>query len=427
VSCFRQALDLAPDFHEASYALATVLSATGCYDEALALYERLLRLQPDNAGLVAAVGGLYEFRGEQQKARDYLRVRLEKNPSLEIAAVYARCVDDDPARGATAAIIAGLLAGPIQYSRAQRRDALYTLGGLYDRLCDHERAFSAYAQANALERHVLDMAAIEQEFAELQEGSATPAARYQGNPSTRPVFIVGMPRSGTTLAEQILASHSQVHGAGELDDIARLVSRVRKECGMGKRYLRCLPEVDPDFLAGLADEYLRRLDALNPTSLYVVDKMPHNFLALGLISVLFPRARIIHCSRDPRDTCLSIYFQHFTGNHPYTSNLHALGRYYRLYLQLMEYWRAVLPLDMLELNYRDVVLDPGESARRLIGFCGLEWEPQCLEFHRNKQLVTTPTYSDVRQPVYTRSLERWRHYADRLDELLTGLGPGVLP
>jgi tetratricopeptide (TPR) repeat protein len=426
IACFRKALTVRPNFHQAAYALAAVLSAVGQYDEALAVYQPLLASQPDNKTLIAAVGSLYEFRGEKQRAHDYLRPWMAQGGSLEIATVYARCVGSDDECQQTVDMLETLLAATVSYPQVQKRDALYALGGLYDRLHDYARAFAAYSRANTLEPHVLDMSSIEREFAELHEDFAASEIRYPGNPSNRPVFIVGMPRSGTTLVEQMLASHSQVHGAGELDDMARLVNQVRRVCGSEKSYLACLPGMDAGILAGLASDYLHKLDTLDARAMRIIDKMPHNFLALGLISVLFPQASVIHCRRDPRDTCLSIYFQHFTGNHPYTSDLYSLGRYYRFYSDLMAHWKVVLPLRMLDIYYEDVIGHPEESARRLVDFCGLDWEPGCLEFHRRRQLVTTPSYNDVRQPLYSRSLGRWKHYSDWIGDLMAGLGADLL-
>jgi hypothetical protein len=228
-----------------------------------------------------------------------------------------------------------------------------------------------------------------------------------------PVFIVGMPRSGTSLVEQILASHPNVHGAGELDDIARIVHRL----GGPVPSPSDLAQMTATTLRQAANDYLEKLSRLAPGAARVIDKMPHNFLALGYIDLLFPGCRIIHCVRDPRDTCLSIWFQQMTGNHPYTSDLAALADYYRQYQALMTHWKSVIRVPMLEVRYEDLVANIEQGARALVKFCDLDWNDQCLRFHENSRIVSTPTYDEVRRPIHDRSVGRWRHYERHLGAL----------
>jgi hypothetical protein len=221
--------------------------------------------------------------------------------------------------------------------------------------------------------------------------------------SDRPVFIVGMPRSGTTLAEQILASHPEVFGAGELpfwNSAAGVYARARDG-----------GEDEGGVLNRLAQEYLSLLATLSPRTRRVVDKMPANFLYLGLIHAVFPQAKIIHLWRHPIDTCLSIYFQNFGAAHPYANDLTDLAHYYNEYVRLMDHWRRTLPTDaILTVSYEALVDDAETWARRMVDFIALPWDPACLEFHRNGRTVNTFSKWQARQRISKASVDRWRRY-----------------
>jgi hypothetical protein len=239
--------------------------------------------------------------------------------------------------------------------------------------------------------------------------------------SELPVFIIGMPRAGSTLVEQILASHSKVVGAGELTDIEQMVpemGRMLERCGRYPAGARHLTQTQ---LRGLADRYLHTLAQIGGPAQRVVDKMPENFLYLGTIAAMFPRARIIHCRRNPFDVCLSCYFQNFNRIH-FSWSLEDLGHYHREYERLMAHWRRVLPLQMLEVRYEDLIVRQQEVSREIVAFCGLEWEDSCLAFHANPRPVRTASALQVRRPIYARSMERWKKYAAHLEPLRRALG-----
>jgi hypothetical protein len=239
--------------------------------------------------------------------------------------------------------------------------------------------------------------------------------------SDLPVFVIGMPRSGTTLVEQILASHPDIHGAGELGTMGRLAAAIKPPgfpaavCGL-----------DAADRAAIGRRYLDRVRPLAAGRSRVVDKMPGNFVFAGLIRLALPRARIIHCRRDPVDTCLSCYQRLFLGEQGFTYDLGELGRFYRSYLRLMAHWRQMMPPDrFIEVDYEEVVDDVEGQARRLIDFCGLEWNESCLEFHRNERQVRTASVNQVRQPIYRGSVGRWRRHEAHLGPLLAALGTAV--
>ncbi len=243
-------------------------------------------------------------------------------------------------------------------------------------------------------------------------------------PLKLPVFLVGMPRSGSSLIEQILASHPQVYGAGELAS-----SRTQASVGgipvpsAGELHFRkVFRRLDSAALQRMALAYIARLPALADGKIRIVDKFPGNFLRIGLIRMILPDAKIIHTMRDPVDTCVSCYSKWFTSGHDYSYNLAELGRYYSRYSELMDHWRSVLPSGaMLDVSYEDVVNDLEGQARRLIDYCGLAWDDRCLSFHKTSRPVKTASAVQVRQPLFRSSLERWRRYEANLGPLLQEL------
>ncbi|HYA20273.1 MAG TPA: sulfotransferase, partial [Burkholderiales bacterium] len=306
----------------------------------------------------------------------------------------------------------------------ERRQLHFAAGKLYDELERYPEAFEHFRQANASYRGRF----VREEHGKMVNDAIAlfQPERMRNMPrakitSDRPVFIVGMPRSGTSLVEQILASHPHIFGAGELNDINQYANGMQARLGAAVPYPACLGWVTQTVLNGLAQQYLDRLLAMDKTAVRVTDKMPHNFLHLGMIAMLFPGARVIHTMRDPMDTCLSIYFQQFNELHPYAHNLSDLGYYYRSYEKLMTHWRSVLDLPLLEVRYEELVAEPRVWIPRLVEFCGVEWNDRCLQFHETKRAVNTPSTEQVREPMYSRSVGRWRHYEAQLDPLKIAL------
>ena len=237
----------------------------------------------------------------------------------------------------------------------------------------------------------------------------------QGDPSPLPVFIIGMPRSGTTLCEQILASHPKIHGAGELGDFEAAVAALDSAGGIPS-------DIGGEELRAIGAGYLARVAALAPHAARITDKMPANFRFAGLIHLALPNARLIHLRRDPVDTCLSCFSILFGGDQPFTYDLGELGRYYRAYQRLMAHWRAVLPPGvMLEVDYEALVGDFAREARGILTHCGIEWNDACLDFHKTQRPVHTASAVQVRQPIYRSSVGRWRPSGDVLRPLLDAL------
>jgi hypothetical protein len=230
-----------------------------------------------------------------------------------------------------------------------------------------------------------------------------------------------MPRSGTTLVEQILSSHPDVYGAGEISTFPKIIKNLTEYLGKGTAYPQNLNKLTTNILDQLAGTYLDEVEKLNSTALRVTDKTLVNFLYLGLISLMFPNSRIIHCKRDPRDTCLSIYFQNFDESHYYATRLQNLGIYYRLYERIMQHWKSLVKLPIYEVQYEELVNNQETISRELIEFADLEWNESVLKFYETKRSVVTASYDQVRQKIYKKSQERWKNYQQYIDPLLKGL------
>jgi len=417
IELYRRALALNPRAAFATYNLAQALNEDNAVDEALTLFQRVIALDPGHCDARHALGMLLEQRGRFDEAiEQYLAVqRLQPTHVSSLANLLdIRDYEPDPA---TVTKAEGLL----KNAAAPEEDRIklhHGLGKHYDRQGAFDQAFGHFAGSKAILRSQgpgFDVAAVARSFDALKQAfgpDAFGAGRPIGSSSARPVFIVGLPRSGTTLTEQILASHPEAFGAGELRKIPEIVKFLRPD------YPECMAALGDDDLQPLADDYLALLESLaGPVPVRVSDKLPINSLHLGLIATLFPNARIVHCRRDPMDIALSSFIELFDLEQDYTTDFDDFGRYFLLHEQLMAHWRSVLPTRIHELRYEDMITDPEAASRALVDYCGLEWDPRCLDFTRTERTVKTPSRWQVRQPIYDRSVGRWRNYAAHMAAL----------
>ncbi len=458
----RRALDLAPDRAQTHRDLGWVLAKIGRYDEAVACLEQAIALDPDDPATHFALATTLYLRKEVPGSEAELRRAVALAPRYtaawhelgtvlrssgrfeEALLCFRRVVDLDPdwpEAYRSLAVTGQRAADEGQLRRLEavlknrgrsvsdRISAGFALGMLLDNADRCDEAFPCFAEANALHRQQraeagerFDIEALRRQVDDLIE-LATPdffsAAAPWGNPSQAPVFIVGMPRSGTSLVEQIAASHSRVFGAGELHVLGEIwdtLSRHNRD--------RPVEQWDAAFARRLADRHLGYLKALGDGAVRIIDKMPDNIFFLWLIAALSPSARIILCRRDLRDVCLSCYFHHFTEGHLYAYDLADCGARALEVGRLATHWLRVLPLEILVIDYEELVSDLEGESRRLIGFLGLEWEPACLDFYRTERPVLTASAWQVRQPLYRRSIGRWRHYEPHLAALLELAGEG---
>ena len=442
VALFRRAIELEPGRAASHYNLGTVLFEFRRVDDALASYRQALALQPDYAAAhvslgsalrqqrrpedaqasarsalaadrncveaLSLLGELLADRGRFSEAEQLFQRAIALDPAFAFAyasiAIHRKMTTDDAAwlRGAEALLAKRL---PL----AQEISLRYALGKYFDDVAQYQRAFEQYRQANELsKRHgsIYDPAKLTQLVDQLIRSfdiTVVRRARPQASSSELPVFIVGMPRSGTSLAEQILASHPAVYGAGEVTFWKGAYDAYRTAELEGK--------AGADLIADMARDYLERMSSLSGGARRVVDKMPANFLYAGLIHCALPRARIIHMQRHPIDTCLSIYFQNFFNIGPYANDLGNLAHFYREYLRITGHWRAVLPASaLLEVPYEALIEEQEGWTRRMLEFIGLPWDPRCLDFHQTDRVVITASKWQVRQKISRASVARWRHY-----------------
>ena len=296
-------------------------------------------------------------------------------------------------------------------------------GRLYDKCGNYERAFECYREGNDLKRAHYEPATVERDVTARLEVFRDGISQFpsSANESELPVFIIGMPRSGTSLVEQMLASHPEIHGAGELLEIGRVTKTFPDLSGQGRRWPRILEAADAATMTQIADRHLEMLRGLNPDAARITDKMPYNFYEVPLIRLLFPRARIIHCVRNAVDTCLSCYFQNFPASNGWPFDLKLIGFFYNQYRRIMRHWQETLGLPIMDVNYEELARDPEPSVRGMLEYCGMAWNEQCLRFHESDRVVNTASYRQVRRPVYTGSIERWRNYEQFLTPLLEEL------
>jgi tetratricopeptide (TPR) repeat protein len=372
------------------------------------------------AGALQTLGRLAESRRAFERAIAFAPGNAAYYHGLGAVKRYVR---DDPHLLAMQA-----LARDLDALRPDDRIALhFALGKAYADIGEHEQAFCHYSAGN--ERHRLrvsyDEALTLAGFDRLKDVFTADLIRSRqgwGEPSETPIFIVGMPRSGTTLVEQILASHPQIFGAGELREMGALAAAIRRPDGAGG-FPELVPAMSDQQLRMLGKHYLAGVTRLSPSAARITDKMPGNFYFAGLIRLMLPQARIIHIRRDPLDTCVSLFTHLFAGELTWTDDLGEIGRYYRAYASLMEHWRAVLPEGaMLEVQYENLVADLEPQARHLIAYCGLDWDERCLRFHATERPVWTASLAQVRQPIYRDAIGRSRPYLPMLGALLEGLG-----
>ena len=420
-----RAVVLAPNDPDLLVAHAGALKRAQDVPRAVEACRRAIALMPERSDLWIMLGSSFANLGRFGDAHDAFNRALTLDPDSTEARRGLISSGQLETSEAELKRLGALVDDPRQ-SIAGRAAAAFSLGGLFDKAGEYDLAFARYAQANGLARDahagtigLFDPDALRRHVDHIIE-SFTPAtlraAGDWGASSALPVFIVGMPRSGTTLTEQIAASHPLVYGGGESLAIGQIVGRLSgRGGGMGPAHWNA------DDVRREASAHLARLRQAGGDALLVTDKMPDNVFWLGAIATLFPQARIVLCRRDLRDVCLSCFCQHFTAGLNWSHDLSDLAFRAKEVERLVAHWRAVLPTPILEVQYETLVSDLENESRKLIDFLGLPWDPACLAFHETERPVLTASLWQVRQPLYTTSVGRWRLYRDHLTPLLDGL------
>jgi len=429
-ACHRQALKIDPNRAEFHYDLGLVLKHQGKPEEAVKRFKQARAIQPALAEAHVSIGVHLQGQGRFDEAAECHRQAIALKPELGVAHYYLALMALTKNAGTSTQEIERIEAilARADLPAEERAHLHFALAETHHNQGAYDKAFTHYRLANELKGKELKFDA--EGFSAYMDrliatfGHAFFEQKHAiGSDSELPVFIVGMPRSGTTLVEQIIASHSQAFGAGELTEINRIASTLPKTLNTSTPYPPCVTMIDRDAARRLADGYLEHLRGFSSDADRITDKMPGNFNFLGLIALLFPKARIIHCRRDPLDTCLSCYFQNIPRVWDYSYDLAHLGIVYRQYERIMAHWRRASPLPMLEVAYEELVADQEGVSRRIIEFCGLEWDDRCLAFHEHDRPIRTLSFWQARQPIYTSSVGRWRQYEKYLGPLKEELGP----
>ena len=426
---YRRATKLRPDNPETLCNWGVALAQLERYDEAEAKFRRAIVVSPGFAGAYNNLGLILKEQGRTTESVDALEQAIRLSPQeasyYDNLAPLRPFADGDPYFAA----LETMAANPASLSAVNRMHLHFALAKAYEHIGSPERAFRQLLAGNALKRTQVAYdepatlaqmdrarALFTREFVRDREG--------RGERSPVPVFIVGMPRSGTTLIEQILASHADVFGAGELSLFEQAIDSVRDALPQSPAFPEMAAPMSAADIRSLGAGYLEKLSRRAPGARRITDKMPANFLYAGMIHLALPDAVIIHATRDPIDTCVSCFSVHFTKGQTHTYDLAELGRYYRHYQALTAHWHRVLPPGrILDVPYEELVGDLEAVARRIVAHCGLAWDARCLDFHRTERAIRTASATQVRQPIYQTSVGRGRRYESFLKPLLAELAP----
>ncbi|TIX50693.1 tetratricopeptide repeat-containing sulfotransferase family protein [Alteraurantiacibacter aquimixticola] len=394
VKLMERAVELSPENPELRNFYGVTLKSVGRLDEARDQLRKAIELEPNNYGSYSTLNDLVDFSEEKELYEKLQELMKDIDPetperNIPLYYAYAKALDDN---GKKAEALKYYISG----GKMKREQLAYDEAESAKFFDDIKKAFPAKLFKNR---------------------------PFAGNDIDRPVFIVGMPRSGSTLAEQIISAHPEVHGAGEVKHFSKAVHQLRDRFPSLSAYPAIMGEMDERQYALLADTYLKAISQGAGNCSRVTDKLLTNYFFCGLINILYPNAKIINTRRNPVDTCLSAFTKLFKDDMPHSYDLGELGQYYQRYAALMDHWQKVLPKGaMMTVQYEDVVADTEAKAREIIDFIGLEWDPACLEFHTSKRPVKTASVAQVRKPIYKTAVERWRKYGNGLKPLIDIVG-----
>lgn len=403
------------------YGLAA--SESGNHESGIERVKKAISLNPKIAEYHHNLAAIYRLVGDFKLSEQHYQTALQLKPDYAEAyfnySAAKKFTKDDP--------IIPIVEQQLSRSDLSDEDRCFlgfAAGNIFNDIKEYDKAFSFYEVGNRSKKSKFDITQLRSQIDRVISVFSSKFIQQFaafGSESKLPIFIVGMPRTGTTLVEQILSSHPEVHGAGELPDIASIAGTMQQHATQKTNFPECVTHLPEKVFSGFADAYLRRLRTFDNSAVRIINKMPSNFLYLGLIAIMFPEAKVIHCQRHPLDTCLSCYFQRFRRGHDYSFNLTHLGQYYREYERLMEHWRNVLPVAPYELHYSELVANQEEQSKSLIEFINVSWDDRCLNFQKNNRPVTTASNLQVRRPMNQSGLDRWKNYDRHLGALREAL------
>ena len=428
LDALKRAMRLKPGEPGPYTSAGTVTAMSGRHDEALGYFESALERHPTNPGALAGTGHILKTIGRQSEAIESYRRCIEHNPGFgeawwSLANLKTFRFDKDDV-----ATMLGLVETD-SLGDEPKTNLLFALGKAFEDQGDYANAFQWYEQGNALRREreaydPVNTADTHDKLIEVFTPDFVAARSGNGCDSDAPLLIVGLPRSGSTLLEQILASHSRVEGTHELPELSRIARSTGGERYRGEAYPRSLLELDDADFRQLGEDYLSRTERHREMRApRFTDKLPNNFAHVGFLHLILPNAPVIDARRHPLDSCVGTYKQLFARGQPFSYDLYEIGEFYLEYHRLMQHWHSVLPGKVLHVQYEDVVTDFEPQVRRLLEHCGLDFEEACLRFHETDRAVKTASSEQVRQPIYTASLQSWRRFEDQLGPLIEVLEP----
>lgn len=423
----QQAIELEPRSSLAHALQAGYLSRLGRYDDAIAAYNAGLTVDPGNHDCGLGLGHALRTIGRHDQAvvayRNLIRAHADDGEAYWSLA-NLKNVHFEPAEIDT--MIEQVSRDDL--SDDVRAHFLFALGKAFEDEADYERSFSYYKEGNAARRQLetydpVDTQTTNDRVIDVFDKTFLDDNSQHGNPDPAPIFIVGLPRTGSTLIEQVLASHSKVDGTRELPELERIIEGISQQSPAGKGYPQAVREMNGSEFTALGSQYLQATQGYRQDAAHFTDKMPTNFRNIGLIHLVLPNAKIVNARRHPLDSCMGSYKQLFARGQPYSYDLFELGEYYLEYQRLMDHWHAVLPGRVLDVQYEDLVADPEQQIRRVIKHCELPWEDACLDFHQTERAIESASSEQVRQPIYDTSVNNWRRYEALLGDLIEILQP----
>jgi tetratricopeptide (TPR) repeat protein len=425
----RDLLKVEPENEQTWIVLGAVATRLMRQEEALEAYQHAARLKPQEVRLVLTIGHVHKTLGQRAASEAAYKSALQMDPASGEAYWSLADLKNYTFGDAEVAAMQEVLSrGP--HTPGNEAQLHFALGKALEQKRRFADSFAHYSRGNALRRAQapFDIAKFEQRIRRICatfDAGFFSARAGQGNPAPAPIFIVGLPRSGSTLIEQILASHSQVEGTMELPNIIHMVHEFEDTSVDRDGYPEAVLRAGPAELRALGDRYLAETAPLHRHRPRFTDKLPNNFSHIGLIHAILPNAAFIDARRHPMDSCFSTFKQHFAQGQTFSYDLEDLGRYYRGYLQVMEHWDRVLPGRVLHVQYEDVVREPERSIRRLLAHCGLPFEEACLSFHETRRSVRTASAEQVRQPLYSSGIGYWCNFERELEPLRKALGDAL--
>lgn len=428
-------------------------------DSAISAYSQGLNIQHDNIDILTSIGRIHILKSDFDNGLSYIDKALMINSShqgavFEKSTYYILMREYNSAHElleklitnagnsiqpriliayANACRLAGITENGIKPLQKLKNSSLrpavlaavhYTLGDIYDDIGEYDNAFINYKHANNIKYSDTDINYYRDVFSSIKKNldrSTLNSLPHSANNTEKPIFIVGMPRSGTTLIEQILSSHPDIYGAGEITNLWSIGNSISGAMNL-INYTDNLLSISSEEINRYSNQYIDDTKILSDNAKRCTDKLPHNFFHIGLIELLFPNSTIIHCTRNPFDNCLSIYFKDFNDNHKYARKLDDLALFYKEYMMLMEHWSNNSSLTIHQVQYESLVNNPDEKIRSLIEATGLEWNDACLEHHNSRRTIMTPSHDQASRPIYTNSVSRWKHYAHHIQPLVNIFG-----